>query len=57
MLALAYSHEHEWQRYVLRSDGDETIKEYTEAEVEQIPGFFFIGYDCECGDGGYDLSP
>jgi len=53
MLNLAYVHEHEWRRFVLRNEDDETIKEYTEADVESIPGFYFIGFDCECGDQGY----
>jgi hypothetical protein len=54
-LRLVGGHEHAYKRYVLRSEGDETVKEYTEADVEMIPGFFFIGYDCECGGEGYGV--
>lgn len=54
MLALAYEHEHEWRRYVLRNVDDQTVKEYTETDVELIPDFFFVGYDCECGEQGWE---
>ena len=54
MLALAYEHEHEFRRYVLRNVDFETVKEYTEMDVELIPDFFYIGYDCECSEQGFD---
>lgn len=52
-LRLVGGHEHAYRRYVLRNEDDQTVKEYTEADVELIPDLFFIGYDCSCGAEGY----
>lgn len=53
-LTIVGGHEHVWRRYILREAVyGETIKEYTQQAQEDIPGLFYVGYDCECGVDGY----
>lgn len=49
-------HEHEWRRYVLVQPGlfsQDEKKEYTEKPAKDVPGAWYVGYDCECGEEGY----
>ncbi len=45
--------EHVFGRYILVDSLNETFKVFTEKNT--LPGTFYVGYECECGEQGYQI--